>query len=274
MALQQILAKVEERRKVLWQQYPELPQRVEALQAEREKKLPEWLEQAKANLTVKGCQVVTAATPEDAFAYIRRLAGDGPAVQAYSPLLQQIGLPGWLRQLGIQVTETHLGALAVDLLGLNPAHPDFPAGELEEKEILRALEQYTGIDAHAPKEMILKAVQKLLRQEAERAQLGISGVSAIIAEHGSLVLGEDQGHLRLVSNLPPVHVAVVSPGQIVPTLEDAVRLLRYQAINGYGRDIQTYLSIISGPSRTADIEFKMVKGVHGPRELHVVFLLY
>lgn len=270
--MQQILSKVEERRKLLWQKYPDLQRRFETLQAEREANLEEWLEQARANLTGKGCQAVTAGTPEAAIEYIRRLAGVGSAVQSYSPLLGQLGLPGRLRQKGVRVTETHLGALAVDLLGREPDLPDFPAGEIEESKFLRALADYSGVGSQSTKENILKAVFKMIRQEAESAHLGISGVSAVIAGHGSLVLGEDQGNVRLVSNLPPVHVAVVAPTQIVPSLDDAVMLLRYQAINSYGRDIQTYLSIISGPSRTADIEFKLVMGVHGPRELHVVFL--
>ena len=274
MALADILEKVALRRDSLWRQNPGLKHQVEELLVDQKENLPILLERAKANLTAKGCRVLVASTPEEALKHILSLAGQSPVVQAYSPILQGLGLPGKLRQAGVRVTETHFGALAVDLLNQLPAHPDFPAGDLTEEEILKSLASYAGTSGVMGKREILKAVRQQLRPEIEAAPLGISGVSAVIAEHGSLVLGEDQGHMRAVSNLPPVHLTVVSPRQIVPSLDDAVRYLRYQAIESYGRNVQTYLSVISGPSRTADIEFKMVNGVHGPGELYVLFLLY
>lgn len=273
MALATILEKVAVKRDNLWRQNPGLKQQVEELLAAQKENLPALLERAKASLTGKGCRVLVANTPGEALKHILSLAGKNPVVQAYSPLLQELGLPRRLREVGVSVTETHLGALAVDLLNKVPTHRDFPAGDLTESEILKALATYAGIVEETGKGEILKAVRRRLRPEIETAPLGISGVSAVIADHGSLVLGEDQGHLRAVSNLPPVHLAIVSPSQIVPSLDDAIRFLRYQAIESYGRDVQTYLSIISGPSRTADIEFKMVNGVHGPGELFVLFLL-
>lgn len=272
MALAEILARVAGRRENLWRQNPGLKDQVEDMLAGQEKNLPAWLEQAKQNLAAKGCRILTANTSDEALEQILALAGKGPVVQAYSPLLQSLGWPGRLRQAGVTITETNFAALAVDLLNRTTAHSDFPAGDLSGLDIIQALAIYAGMDGETDKEKILRAVRRRLREEAEKAPLGISGVSAVIAEHGSIVLAEDQGHLRAVSNLPPVHVAVVSPRQIVPTLDDAVRFLRYQAIERYGKDIQTYLSVISGPSRTADIEFKMVNGVHGPGELYVLFL--
>ncbi len=272
MALADILKKVALRSDDLWRKNPELKSQVEEMLAARKETFPILLEQAKANLTAKGCSVFSANTSDEALKHILSLTGHGPVVQAYSPLLRELGLSVKLRQAGVQVTETHFAALAIDLLNKVSAHPDFPAGNLSEQEILTSLATYAGVSDKMEKADILKAVRMRLRPEIESAPVGISGVSAVIAEHGTLVLGEDQGHIRAVSNLPPVHIALVSPRQIVASLDDAVRYLRYQAIECFGRDIQTYLSMISGPSRTADIEFKMVNGVHGPGELHVVFI--
>lgn len=272
MALADILAKVALRREEIWCKNPELKQQVEDMLAMQTNNLPILLEKAKSNLTAKGCQVFIANNPEEALKHILFLTGQSSVVQAFSPLLAELGLPGKLRQAGVKVIETNYAALAVDLMNQVTAHPDFPAANLSEKEILSSLAAYAGISEESGKEEVLKAVRQRLRPEIESAPVGISGVSAVIAEHGSLVLGEDQGHVRAVSNLPPVHIALVRPEQIVLTLDDAVHYVRYQAIERYGRDIQTYISMISGPSRTADIEFKMVNGVHGPGELHVVLL--
>lgn len=272
MALADILQKVALRRDDLWQRNPELKHQVEELLVAQQENLPMLIERAKTNLIAKGCHAQIANTPDEAINHILSITGQSPVVQAYSPLLKELGLTGKLREAGVHVTETHFGALAVDLLNKETAHPDFPAGNFSEEEILASLANYAGTSQKVGKEEVLKRVRQRLRPEIESAPVGISGVSAVIAEHGSLVLGEDQGHIRAVSNLPPIHIALVNPRQIVATLDDAVRYLRYQAIEKYGRDIQTYLSMISGPSRTADIEFKMVNGVHGPGELYVVFL--
>ena len=71
--------------------------------------------------------------------------------------------------------------------------------------------------------------------------------------------------------LPPVHVAIVEPHQVYETLDDLFALRRMAFLEGEG-DMGSYLSLISGPSRTGDIEQTIVIGVHGPTEVHMVIL--
>jgi len=101
------------------------------------------------------------------------------------------------------------------------------------------------------------------------ADLGISGVDYLIAETGTVVLLAKPGEPRSVSLLPPVHIAVAERAQLLPDLfdlfEPATRLPRSA--------MPSCLSLITGPSKTGDIELKLVTGVHGPGELHVVLLL-
>ncbi|AFM43352.1 hypothetical protein Desaci_4511 [Desulfosporosinus acidiphilus SJ4] len=278
MALETILATIEERRNALWQKNQVLREEVEALWRAQKNDLPSWLDKAKKSLAQKGCDVIEAASPEDAGEIVEDLVGKGSVVHAYSPLLMSCGLPKRLRQKGLDVTEMHFGALAAEWAEIDAAHPDFPAGNLEEGEILetfsKKLQVLEGIQAGVQPERreVFLALRQYLRAKAAKAEYGISGVSAVIAEHGSIVLSEDTGYMRAVSNLPPFHIAVIDSQQIVPTLDDAVHLLRAQAINRFGRDIETYLSIISGPSRTADIEFKMVNGVHGPKRVFAIVI--
>jgi L-lactate dehydrogenase complex protein LldG len=103
---------------------------------------------------------------------------------------------------------------------------------------------------------------------AARADIGVSGVDHAIADTGTLVLVARRGQARSVSLLPPVHVAVVSPGQILSSLDDLFPVLRHDE-NG---ELASAVTCITGPSRTADIELTLVVGVHGPQELHVVLL--
>ena len=107
------------------------------------------------------------------------------------------------------------------------------------------------------------------RQKVIAADIGITGVDYAIAETGSAVLLPRKGISRVVSLVPPVHIAVVESGQVLPSLDELFTLRRQDFLNG---DIGSYLNLISGPSRSADIEYQLVTGVHGPGEVHMVLL--
>ena len=108
-----------------------------------------------------------------------------------------------------------------------------------------------------------------LRSAMANADLGITGVDYAIAETGTCVIIPATGSSRLVSLLPPVHIALIERGQILPSLDELFTLRRRDFING---DLGSYMNLITGPSRTADIEYKLVTGVHGPGEVHMVLI--
>lgn len=94
--------------------------------------------------------------------------------------------------------------------------------------------------------------------------VGITGVHAAIAETGTLVIVSDTRRSRGTFMLPPVHVAIVRESQIVPDMLDLWRM--------FDRPPPTAITLISGPSKTADIEGILVTGVHGPRSVHVAVM--
>ena len=105
----------------------------------------------------------------------------------------------------------------------------------------------------------------------EPAPVCISGADAGIAESGTLVLRSGSGRGRLASLIAPVHIAVLRRAQIVRGLGAALALLHEH----HRRDLfvdSSNLTLISGPSRTGDIELTLTLGVHGPREVHVVLI--
>ena len=110
-----------------------------------------------------------------------------------------------------------------------------------------------------------------VRQDIIRADLGITGVDYAVAETGSVVVVPRAGLSRLVSLVPPVHVALVRPRDVVESLDDVFLLRRLEYFQN-GGDMGSYLNFITGPSRTADIEQTIVIGVHGPKEVHMVLL--
>jgi L-lactate utilization protein LutC len=92
---------------------------------------------------------------------------------------------------------------------------------------------------------------------------GLTDVAAAIAETGSLVVCSGPGRSRGPWLVPPVHVAVVEEAQILPDLVD---------LWSGGAALPAATTIITGPSKTADIEGILVTGVHGPGAVHVIVL--
>jgi L-lactate dehydrogenase complex protein LldG len=99
------------------------------------------------------------------------------------------------------------------------------------------------------------------------ADLSITGVDYLIAETGSLVYLSRADEPRSASLLPPVHVVIAHAQQLLPDLFDLFERLPPAAVALPG-----CVSIITGPSKTGDIELKLVTGVHGPGEVHVILL--
>jgi len=114
--------------------------------------------------------------------------------------------------------------------------------------------------------------RQLLGPDSDRDALlacdvGVTSAQAGIAETGSLLLvSRDEQH-RLISLLPPVHIAILPAGDITATLGDGFALAR-----GDEDPPPAAITLITGPSRTADIELTLVVGVHGPKELHVILV--
>jgi L-lactate dehydrogenase complex protein LldG len=97
--------------------------------------------------------------------------------------------------------------------------------------------------------------------------IGITGAFAGLAETGTLMLVSGDDTPATVSLLPETHIAVLARSRLVPYMEDAWDLAR----RSFGH-LPRAVNFISGPSRTADIEQKMVLGAHGPYRVHVILV--
>jgi L-lactate dehydrogenase complex protein LldG len=99
---------------------------------------------------------------------------------------------------------------------------------------------------------------------------GLSGAELAIAETGSIMLAENALPARVVTMLTLTHFALVQVGMLYPMLEDAGGAL--QRLTAPGPDQRHYVSLVTGPSRTADIERTLTIGVQGPRALCVIIV--
>jgi L-lactate dehydrogenase complex protein LldG len=99
------------------------------------------------------------------------------------------------------------------------------------------------------------------------ADASVTGVDFLIAETGSIALRTAPDQPRSLSLLPPVYIAVADRGQLLPDLFDLFEKSGIEPGN-----LPACLSLITGPSKTGDIELRLVTGVHGPGVVHVVLI--
>lgn len=96
------------------------------------------------------------------------------------------------------------------------------------------------------------------------AEVGVTGALAAAADSGTIALGAAPGSPRRTSILPSVHVVLVALSCLKPTYADLIDLLDELDPKPSG------MQLVTGPSRSGDIEGAMIQGMHGPREVHVV----
>lgn len=116
------------------------------------------------------------------------------------------------------------------------------------------------------------------------ADAGVTDCDAGLAESGTIVVRGDADRSRGTFIVPPVHVAILRASQILPDMLDYwasldtpdksanVSIGLVQSVPNGSRKLPTSIVMVSGPSKTADIEGILITGVHGPREVHVVLV--
>jgi L-lactate dehydrogenase complex protein LldG len=97
-------------------------------------------------------------------------------------------------------------------------------------------------------------------------EVGITGCEYLVAQTGSALVSSAQGGGRQMNIFPQFHIIIAKTNQLVATLEDAYSLIQEK----YTERLPSQIALVTGPSRTADIEKTLVLGAHGPRELWVM----
>jgi L-lactate dehydrogenase complex protein LldG len=181
-----------------------------------------------------------------------RLVDDtGPLADLFAERVQQSGMH--IRQVNTpEEARNRISRLiqSLDAKSVWLAAPTSPVHDLLEHEF---------------KTLNIEMLGSANRDAGFQADLGVTGVDAAIAETGSLVLRTGPASPRLASLAPPIHVAIVCESQIMPDLLDWTHR-RPPGPPPAGE------VLITGPSKTGDIELTLVTGVHGPKAVHVLLL--
>lgn len=231
------------------------------------------LNQALESFKRNGIECRFAKTSQDALDIIDGLIDEYDAeviAKAKSNTLGEIGLK---KHLDIDVVETDLGDRILQLKKVdnNPVHPTGPASHLNVDEITKIVNESLGADVDCEAREIMKAVRGDVLKRLESARVGISGANAIASEEGSVVMVHNEGNISIVS-LKDLHIIVAGIDKIVPTLEDAISVVKLETVFATGSYVTSYMNVVSGPSKTADIEKKLIKNMYGAERVVVILL--
>lgn len=230
---------------------------------------------AKDTLEDHNCSVIIAEDANKANKYISDVVGEGRLVaRSKSNTIKEIGLDEYLEDKGIAVIHTDLGDRVMQLAekyNWRPGHPVVPAIHMPIKEIAKVLTKEYGRPVRPDINDIFLSVKKDLWKRTLAADVGITGANAISAGEGMIGIMTNEGNDREVSTIPKKYIAVAGLEKIVFNLKDAVSICYGSSKLLFGTT-PNYISFISGPSWSTDLQGSTSWGIHGPEEMHVILL--
>jgi L-lactate dehydrogenase complex protein LldG len=248
--------------------------------AEEVRKIKEHAIPRMEELVKQACEVIEAnkgkafiaRTPVEALEIIDGIVGSGKLIVKGKSLTgEEIDLREHLERRGNEVYETDLGDSIIQLLGIKPMHLLAPAIHVPKEDVAKLLSQVTGKKVPPDIAIEVATVREILRDKFIRADIGMSGANVVAADTGTLFQIENEGNIRLSTSAPPVSIALVGMEKVVPTIEDAFKVAEVTwRFAGY--TVPAYVNLVSGPSKTGDIEKVTTYGAHGPKEMYVIFL--
>lgn len=190
-----------------------------------------------------------------------------------SNTLGEIEAKLFLKENNFNVIETDLGDRILQLKKVDnkPVHPTGPASHLNISEITDIVNNALGTSLKPVAREIMETVRADVLENLKKAKIGISGSNAVASEEGSLVFVHNEGNISLVSAMD-LHIIVVGIDKFVETLEDAISIAKLETVYATGNYVTSYINVVSGPSKTADIEKKLLKNMYGAERVVVIIL--
>ncbi|WP_122606881.1 LutB/LldF family L-lactate oxidation iron-sulfur protein [Pseudomonas viridiflava] len=238
-----------------------------AIRARALSKLPDLLEQLERNLIRNGVQVHWAETVEEANAIVMSIVEAHEAKQVIkgkSMVSEEMEMNDFLGERGIECLEADMGEYIVQMDHEKPSHIIMPAIHKNAGQVGKLFHDKLGVEYTTDVDQLIQIGRRVLRQKFFEADIGVSGVNFAVAETGTLLLVENEGNGRMVTSVPPVHIAVTGIEKVVENLRDTVPLLSLLTRSALGIPITTYVNMISGPRKAHELD--------GPQEVHLVLL--
>jgi L-lactate dehydrogenase complex protein LldF len=181
-----------------------------------------------------------------------------------SMVTEEINLNHALETAGIETIETDLGEYILQLNAEPPSHIVAPVIHKSKESIQKIFTEHIQMPVTDDTHEMAQFARQKLRQDFLTADMGISGGNFIVAETGTLCLVTNEGNGRMVTSLPPVHVALVGIEKIVASLADYATLTQLLPRSATGQKMTVYTHMINGPRRPHETD--------GPQDVYVILL--
>jgi L-lactate dehydrogenase complex protein LldF len=164
-----------------------------------------------------------------------------------SMVSEEIELNHALEKEGVRVIETDLGEYIVQLRHERPSHIITPAAHLRKEQVGELFHEKFGIPYTTDIPTLTATARKVLREIFLTADIGFSGVNFGVAETGTVCIITNEGNGRMVSTIPPVHVALMGMERIVPNLENLSLMLSLLPRSATGQKLTVYTQLLNKP---------------------------
>ncbi len=231
--------------------------------------LPQLKEKFVQNARKRGVTVYEAKTAEDVIRYCLELAearGVKALAKSKSLTTEEVELNQPLIDAGVEVVETDLGELIIQMVDEKPYHLVFPSVHKMAPEVAKIFTRTMGekVDSDIPS--LMKAVQKYLRPIFLNAEIGMTGANIGVAETGAICIETNEGNGRLVSSIGDCHVCIMGSEKIVDTIEEAMLMVLAHPVSASGQLPTTYVTWMHGRNPLGEGEGRK------PRESHLIIM--
>jgi len=247
--------------------YQERRQQAHQVRSDVINHLDEFLAQFCENVTTNGISLHHAADANEAVSIFLDIARQHDAhlvAKSKSMVSEEVDLNRALEAAGLLPIETDLGEYIVQLRGERPSHIITPAVHLRRSEVGELFQQKLGIPHTEDISELTETARHVLRLVFLTADIGFSGVNFGVAETGTLCIVTNEGNGRMVTTVPPVHIALMGIERLVPTLDDLALMLSLLPRSATGQKLSVYTQLLHSPRRRNDSD--------GPRERHLILL--
>ena len=229
-------------------------QRAHAVRADVIGHLDKYLEKFIAKVTKNGIIVHRAKDAAEAIKIFLDIVGAKHAspllvAKSKSMVTEEIGLNHALEEAGHRVVETDLGEYIIQLRGEKPAHIITPSVHLRRHEVGELFHEKLGIPYTEDIPTLTDTARKKLREVFLNADVGVSGVNFGVAETGTLTLVTNEGNGRMVTTLPPIHIAVMGMERLLRNLDDLALMLSLLPRSATTQKISVYTQLIHSPEK-------------------------
>jgi len=225
------------------------------------------LEKFTRNAEARGAKVFLAADGAAAIEYVLQVArerGYTSVSKSKSLTTEEIEINHDMEQAGLQVVETDLGELIIQLVNEKPYHLVFPSVHKMTADVAEIFAKATGKDVAPEIPSIMPVVRSYLRQIFLNTDIGMTGANVGVAETGGIVIETNEGNARLVSSIGKCHICIMGIEKIVDTIDDALMMVFAHPVSAVGQLPTTYVTWMAGRSPLGD------DGAE--RESHIIIL--